>query len=40
MVNTASLQNTTEHLRSMFSSFGLLQVMVTDNGTCVTFSCR
>ena len=37
-VNTASTQNTIEHLCSMFSRFGLpqLQVMVTDNGTCFT----
>ena len=35
-VNTASIQNTIEHLRSMFSRFGLPQVMVTDNGTCFT----
>ena len=35
-VNTASTQNTIEHLRSMFSRFGLPQVMVTDNVTCCT----
>ena len=35
-VNTASTQNTIEHLRSMFSKFGLPQVIVTDNGTCFT----
>ena len=35
-VNTASTQNTIEHLHSMFSRFGLPQVMVTDNGTCFT----
>ena len=34
--NTASMQNTIEHLRSMFSRFGLPQVMVTDNGACFT----
>ena len=35
-VNAASTQNTIEHLHSMFSRFGLPQVMVTDNGTCFT----
>ena len=33
-VNTASTQNTIEHLHSVFSRFGLPQVMVTDNDTC------
>ena len=32
-VNMASMQNTIECLRSMFSRFGLPQVMVTDNGS-------
>ena len=36
VVNMASTQNTIEHLRSMFSRFGLPQVMVIDNGTCFT----
>ncbi|MCY3927858.1 MAG: DDE-type integrase/transposase/recombinase [Acidobacteria bacterium] len=36
MVNVASTQNTIEHLRSMFSRFGLPEVMVTDNGSCFT----
>ena len=34
--NAASKQNTFEHLRSIFSRFGLPQVMVIDNGTCFT----
>ena len=34
--NAASKQNTIEHLYSMFSRFGLPQVMVIDNGTCLT----
>ena len=32
-VNTAFTQNTIEHLHSVFSRFGLPQVMVTDNDT-------
>ena len=35
-VNAASMQNTIKHLHSMFSRFGLPQVLVTDNGTCFT----
>ena len=37
-VNTALTQNTIghEHLHSMFSRFGLPQVMMNDNGTCFT----
>ena len=38
IVNAASTQNTTEHLRSMFARFGLPKVMVTDNGSCFTSS--
>ena len=38
IVDTATTQNTIEHLCSMFARFGLPRVMVTDNSTCFTSS--
>ena len=38
ILNAASIQNTTEHLHSMFARFGLPKVMVTDNGSCLISS--
>ena len=38
IVNSATSQATIEHLRAIFSRFGLPEVMVTDNGTCFTSS--
>ena len=36
--NSATTQVTVEHLQVMFARFGLLKVIVTDNGTCFTSS--
>ena len=35
IVNSATIQATIEHLRASFGRFGVPEVVVTDNGTCL-----